>query len=234
MLNLSFAIGSVVVTPFFWSMLLAAAAAAFSFWRKLKDDYQDDEIFSLSILIGFSALVIGRLFFVFFNFSTYGFYLVEWFTLSYKSNFSLSGAFLGAVLAGGRPFFRSKKKYWEIWDALVLPLAYFLLAGSLGKFLTSFDFTFLAYAAVGVFLSTYSLWAKKRYRSFSWYKSGKTGFVFSSGMALVFSLLFLLAILFQGRLYCECLISLLFSVISLFLLYFRSERSIKEDLKINK
>jgi hypothetical protein len=77
--------------------ILALFLASFVFWRKLKEDYPNEEIFSLSILILIFAFLGGRI-------------------------FSLQGAFLGTILA---LILFSKIKKWDLWlaaDALVFPM----------------------------------------------------------------------------------------------------------------
>jgi len=77
--------------------ILALILASFVFWRNLKEDYSNEEIFSLSILILIFAFSGGRF-------------------------FSFLGAFLGAILA---LVLFSKPKKWNSWlvaDALVFPM----------------------------------------------------------------------------------------------------------------
>ncbi len=230
--NLSFNLGSITITPLFWSLALAAILSSFSIWRQLKEDYPEEIIFSSTLAVALAAFLGARLLFVLLNFNQFGFSLVNWLALPIGENFSLTGAFLGAVLLGFWRNWRLKQNPWEFLDALTRPLFYFLFATGLGAFLTEGERWSLAYLALGFFGLLNYPWLKKKYRSFAWYQSGKMGFLISFYSFGIFTLQILLAFLKNGRIYSNELISLGVVLTSLGTLYYRSERDLRKDIKI--
>jgi hypothetical protein len=230
--NLSFTVGSITLTPFFWSLVVAVIISSFSIWRRLKEDYPEEVIFSSTLAAALSAFLCSRLLFVLLHLDQFGFSLINWLALPVGENFSLTGAFLGVISMGYWRNWRLKQNPWEFLDALTLPLLYFLTAGGLGAFLTEGQFWSLAYLSLGFLgLLTYP-WFKKRYRSFAWYQSGKMGFLISFYSFWIFASLILLAFLKNGRIYSNELVSLGLVLLSLGTLYYRSERDLRKDSKI--
>ena len=127
-----------------------------------------------------------------------------------------------------------EKNPWEILDALCIPLVIFLFFVGIGLFLGRKDFWELRYSIVGIIVWLTFLFNKKKYRSFSWYKSGKTGFLFGFSSFLTFLLLLLLAFLKNFSLYWQSGFYLIAVILSLAAIYIRSGRKIKEDLKFLK
>jgi prolipoprotein diacylglyceryltransferase len=234
MINLSFSIGRLVVTPLVLGLALATIFASFSFWRRLREDFKEEEVFNMTLWIMVSAIFFARLFFVLFNFSTYGLYLAEWVSLSFGDNFSLTGAFVGAVLSVVWKLSQKKRNFWEVLDNLVFAWLIFLIPFGLGAWLTRFNYWALGYSLIGTLGALFFLKFKKKYRSFVWYKSGKTGFLFSLVSCLTLCLLAGVAFLKNHQLYLEGLIQLILAAASLGLLYWRSERELREDLRIKK
>lgn len=232
MSDFSFAIGLLLITPLFWGLLVAGVLSSFVLWRNLREDHREEEIFGLTIKVFFSALIFARFFFILFNHSTFGFYLAEWVSLSYGSNFSPLGAAFGAFLPVIWSLKAKKKNYWEVLDWTCFCLLIFLVFGGLGAFLTTGQWLALGYLALGFLGLGLFGWLRRRYRSFVWYKSGKTGFLAGALSSFIFWGSLVLAIARDSRLYLEPVISLLLAVISLGVIYYRSERSLKEDLRI--
>lgn len=226
--ELNLTIGSLVVTPLFWALGLATFFSSFSFWRRLKDDFREEEIFTLTLLVLVAALFSSRLFYLLFHFQDSGFSPLLWF-FSGGERFSLGGAFLGAVLAINWQTSRLEKNAWEVLDALVLPLFYFLIFGGLGHFFNYANKQALAYSLIGLLGSLSYPWLKKSYRSFAWYKSGKTGFLISFYSFWIFLSLFSLAFFENHKLYWEKYFWLVLTLLSLIALYYRSERSFRDD-----
>jgi hypothetical protein len=231
MLDLSFVIGSITFTPLFWSLLVAGVISSYSIWKRLREDYSDEAIFTLTLQNSFFALVFARLFFVLLNFNQFDFSIVSWLTKNVAENFSLSGAFIGVFLATTWKTNSSKKNSWEVLDCLSLPVMYFFLFGGLGSFLSTWNFLDLSFclvALLGLFLYPF---LRKHYRSFAWYKSGKTGFLFSVYSLYSFIFLLVLAFFKTDILYLNRLILLFLILASLSALYIRSEREIGDDIK---
>jgi len=147
--------------------ILGVILFLFIFWKKLKEDYSSNIIFTtaFAILIGSSlGLTISRLFF-----PTWFF----WF------------AFLGSILGMFLMITKFKFRFYETIEALILStiplisLMFFkdsIVNSSLNSFLafvTSLILIFLSY------------WFDINYKSFSWYKSGRIGFTGIS-IAIIF------------------------------------------------
>lgn len=226
-------IGFLKISPFLLSLLASFAVSPFLFWRNLKDEYKEEEIFNLIILAILLSIFTSRLFYVIENFARFNFSLNQWIFLNHGHNFSFSGAFLGVALTIYWQTKKNKKNPWEALDAMILPFFCFSFLSSFGLFLSSFNYVNLFYVLISFLLIIIFPEIKKRYRSLSWYKSGKTGFLFTvfSGGAFLLCFLFALALAFfkKSGIYLEHWIWLMFFLISLGLLYYRSERNFKDD-----
>ena len=227
--NLSLNLGSIRITPLLWSLIIATILASFSFWRRLKEDYKEEVIFKTTFFALASGLFFSRLLFVFLNLGEFGFSFRNFFTLNYLNNFYFAGGLVGVVLAIRWQVKRSKGNVWEVLDALVFSFLCYLIFGNFGFFLTRGNRWDLVYLGIGVAgFILYSL-SQKNYRSFSWYKSGKTGFIFTF-FGLIYSLVFLgLAFLKNDGLYLYRFVWFFLALASAGALYYRSERDLKED-----
>ena len=142
----------------------------FVFWRKLKDDYSSQIIFSLAFFILFGTLL--------------GYVISLWQLKIWFFWLELMGAFVGLTLG----VLKFKTRFYEILEAMVvsmLPvLAIFFLNDSVSN---SSLVSFIAFTTILFLIFVYYL-LDVHYKEFSWYKSGKIGF---SGLA-VLGLLFLI------------------------------------------
>ena len=212
MVNLTFTIGSIKITPLFWSLVIGFVAASFSLWRSLKrEDIEDEEIYRITILLLLAAIAFSQFFLKFINLPIFG-------------------AFWGGVLI---LVWRMKTSQLNIWDgieALTKPLFYLLIIGSIGSFLTFMNYFSLGFLLVGILGLIISLFLKKKYRSLSWYKSGKPGFVFWFGGAFFFIGYLAVDIWNKNGLYLTQLMLLISFFACVAVIYIRSERKIKEDI----
>ena len=164
---------------------LAITAFSFVLWKKLKEDYTTDLIFSFTILIlAFTTLGVA----VAQNFLPgYSFWLVTLLDTLVVSWFVKSNYF----------------KLYELLDALVLSLLTLFLGTNITELLlqiirdrgigvSDIYFTAQIFAAL-LTIILYKIYLK-RYRSFSWYPSGKIGFIGLSLAASYFLLRGLVAI----------------------------------------
>lgn len=210
--NLSFSIGQIKITPFFWCLALAFIFSSFFLWRELKkEDMADEEIYQLTLFILLSGLV--------FSFFT---------SIVIKS--ALFGAFWGTA---GMMYFRLKQTkifFWDGFEALSLPLLIFLVLGSLGIFLRDWNWQILFYGGIGMVGFFLRWYLGKNYRRFAWYKSGKPGIVFWLLSVYVFALFSVLAFWQKTSLYLVLLL-LVSLIVCAGVIYLRSERKPREDLK---
>ncbi len=213
--NLTFSIGQLKITPLFWSLLPALLFASFSFWRKLREDYKEEAIFGLNLLllVSLGSLVILSSLFV------------------KIKGISLPIVFLGAILILKAWSFKTKCNLWEILDALTLPFLYLLFFSGIGYFFSTGNLWDLKNVGSALFSFLVYLLSKNKYRSFSWYKSGKTGFLFWEASFVIFLIFSVLAFMDNDVLYFESVIFILLTIVSAGLVYHRAERNIKNDLK---
>lgn len=146
------------------SFLIVAGIFSFAFvlWRKLKEDYTTDQIFYLTVASLASGVFAGFIIFAYFG-----------------PNFSFLGFWIGSAFACAWLIRKLALHFFEVVDGVVGGALWFLtaLSGSTVIKLGVGDF----FANVGQFavslvsLVSYYLFAA-RYRSFSWYGSGKIGF----------------------------------------------------------
>ena len=211
--DLTLTLGQLKITPFFWGLVFAFVISSFSFWRRLREDYKEEEIFGLTLFI-----VGGSLFFAWVSAFVFG-----------SSQFFPPSAFLGVALSVKLWSTRFKVNIWEVFDALSLPFLFFLLFGGIGSFLGSGNFWDWQYFGVGLLGLGVWKFSKEKYRSFSWYKSGKIGFLLWGVSFVVFLLLSLLAFIKGDALYFELLILIFIALFSAMMIYFRAERHPGED-----
>ena len=211
--NFTLTVGQLKITPLIWGLCLAFVLSSFSFWRRLKEDSREEEIFGLTLFISGGSLFLSWASVFLFS----------------SSQFFFPLAFLGAVLAVRFWSLRFKVNVWEVFDAMSLPFLFFLLFGGIGSLLGSGNLWDWRY--IGVSFLGFGAWkfSRKRYRSFSWYKSGKIGFLFWTISFIVFLLLSVLAFFKENTLYFEVLILTTMTLLSAVIIYYRAERNLRED-----
>lgn len=145
-------------------LILGGFIFLFILWKRLKEDYFDNQIFTTGFYI-FGLVGVAN--------------LVSWYFLKdYWFWLSLLGIFLG-VIAGK---FRFKLRYFEVLEACVVALfapAIMLLIYDGIRF--KHAFSFFAISIIALFIGLYYIFSI-RYRTFTWYRSGRVGF---SGLAIL-------------------------------------------------
>lgn len=183
--DLTITLWNLQITPLVWSLIIAFVFSSFSMWRMMvKEDYKEENIFSTSLFL----ILVG---------------LVFWRLGKVTINIQIASAFWGVVLVFLWRLRFLQKDFWDGLDTLALPWLIFLFFGGIGSFLTTGNFLLLGYVVIGLLgLIGYPI-IKSKYRRFSWYKSGKTGFMFWSSTLVTFFLLFLLDFLLKKGLYLD-------------------------------
>ena len=178
----------------------------FFFWKRLKDDYIRNQIFTTAF---YGLVLLG------------GGYLISfYFFNSLRFWLSLTGAIIGFLWG----IFRYKLKMLEVLEAAVLGLLSIFTLILLGELILSHDILYLFSFIVLVLLIILFHLLDKYYRGFTWYKSGRIGF---SGLTVtgVFFLIYTIVAVTLGGVISfvgnkDYLISLLLAVIS-FLIVFK-------------
>jgi hypothetical protein len=182
----------------------------FVFWKKLKDDYPPEQIFSVSFyilfLIGVAVLI------------SYFFFPKFWFWGLFAS--LLIGIFLG--------MWRFRLRFYETYESGligILPWLSFVFLFDSMK--TTSWYSFCGFLFIWMLVIFY-VFLNLRYKSFSWYKSGKVGFAGLAISIVFFLVRMVVAIYFPYVLSLsgsfDYIISGLFSFIFFLLLFILSTR----------
>lgn len=230
MLPVLISAGPMTIPTFGFFAVLAFIAASFLLWRKLKEDYPEEEIISFTILLTLFAILGGRIFYLVGHFSEFNFNLAEWIFWTRYPGFSLPGAFLSMI-----PFalWWTRKNNWDFWvvvDGAVWGLLAALLLGSFGAWFSDGAPPTSAKIMLAVLLFPLTFYLFRNFRKFIWYKSGKPGFVACAVSSFYFLGLIGLDFWFRITIYLDIAMGLIIGGLGLVFLYHRSERKILKDV----
>lgn len=150
----------------------------FFYWRSLKDDYESEKIFQ-SASLSLWGLGLGAIAFsIFFNnLSTYVFV---------ESQMWFWGAILGFVISLFINTKKSRLRFFESLESGAVGLLLWMmpihLAGYIAKQLVLELYAFIFILLLLIFFNI----VKKNYKSFAWYKSGKSGIASFATLAIYF------------------------------------------------
>jgi hypothetical protein len=166
-------------------------------WRNLRENYQEEKLISYSWLALLIFLLGGRAVFGLTNWGVWNDNLTDWLSIWTHPGFNYWGGVGAMLLVTG---WYCKVNDWKLWSFLeeMTPNIYFL-----GVFLMAEEFIRSGFnIGVGIYLLTAVLgWVivrliSKRYRSYSWYKSGKKGFGWFFTNLVVFIILAVASLLY--------------------------------------
>jgi prolipoprotein diacylglyceryltransferase len=215
-------LGNLFITPFGISLTFAGFLYLFLVFRELSDEYSDDDVVSLSLWSLFCFILGGRIGFGVSHFAWWGLNPLVWLGFWRFGGFSFWGGLIGWFLF---ILFFSKKKSWNAWyilESVLIPLIFFYLLALLGMFFSTANQSYLFHSLLllPVLLSTRFL---KRYRSFSWYPSGRPGFLFLSTLSLFLIFDLIVDFLLSDTLYLNGILKIIILILSLGLIYFLSK-----------
>jgi len=185
---------------------------AYLTWRSLRENYEEDKIVTYSWVALLSFFIGGRIVYGLVNFGVWNDSWMSWFSVWDKPGISYVGGALVLLLIN---FIFSRVNSWKFIpfceDGLIndLILLVFLMADEFLR--TKFDLKIGIYLLFLIVMIFFVKFAKKKYRSFVWYKSGKKGFAFLSTAFLSFLILGFLGMFFKVNI----IYSVLYWVISL-------------------
>lgn len=130
----------------------------FFFWRKLKDDYIQDQIFSTAFYV-----ILISIFFILLS----KFLLPKWWFW-----FGFLGFLIGLMIG----ISRFKLRIYETFDAAIFSFLPSAFAYSLYESTRSSDWYLLAHSVLFLVIFLLYLFFNRNYKKFSWYKSGRVGF----------------------------------------------------------
>lgn len=143
--------------------LLGAFLFLFTFWKRLREDYYENQIFTTGFYI-FLFVFVANLF-------------SRYVANSYWFWFSFVGIVLAIIVSS----YRFKMRFFEVFEASIvasfIPMILILLYDG---FRLRHASSFFAIAVVTLFIGMY-YFLNMHYKKISWYKSGKVGF---SGLAV--------------------------------------------------
>ena len=149
----------------------------FLFWKKMKEDYLPNQIFSTFFYILFFMLVS--------YFVSINLFFPWWFWFTYL------GFILGLVIG----LLRFKLKFYETFEAAFLGFLICFSMYLLGDSVKNLSVVSFAGFVVSMILIGIFQFIDIHYKNFSWYKSGKVGFT-GLALSLLFFLVRILAYIF--------------------------------------
>jgi prolipoprotein diacylglyceryltransferase len=179
-------------------------------WRNLRDNYGEDKL----IAFGWWSILL----FILGSRITYG--LVNWGTFDTAVQWwqieKIPGLIYGGGIATvvGFSWWFSNKNGWKIWSFAedILPFAYLILfVVELSQWWNSKDIKTLLFSLTMLFGYTLTLMFNGRYRSFSWYRSGKKGFDVGATGVIIFLVLIIEVVVFKE----SWMLLVLYSILSL-------------------
>lgn len=151
---------------------------SFVFWRRLKEDYINNQIFTSIIII---FLLTSAVYFI---------------SAKYLPRYTFWLSFLGFILGVAFSSSRFKLRFYETFESSIIAMFPFLSGiflvdvvkhsslFSLGAFAVTFSFQFI-YRFIN-----------NRYKNFGWYKSGRIGFAGLTTLGIYFIIRGVVAIIF--------------------------------------
>lgn len=227
-----FTIGPLIISPFGFFAALAFILGSYFLWKKLREDYPEEEILTLTIFLGAGAIFGARIFYYLSHWYLVGFSVWKIFDFFGFPGYSFFGAVLGALLV---LIFYSKKKNWDPWVTLDEFVKIFFLSSSLigfGSFLSSGEIFGFAFTLLSIICFLIFLYLSFNYRRFVWYKSGKPGFAGLTSFAIFVFIYLVLALFLKSGIFWEEAGFLVLALYALGIVYYRSGRNLKDDLKI--
>jgi prolipoprotein diacylglyceryltransferase len=234
MMPVLFSIGPLIISPFGFFVALSFVVGAYLLWRGLHEDYVEDEILSFTIFVSALSFFGARVFYYLSHLYLAGPNIFKILDLRGFPGYSFLGAVIGAI---GLIIYYAKKKGWDLWvvfDEAIKVFFVVIIFSGVGYYLSSPSLYALSFVVLALIIGVLRLYLSKYYRRLIWYKSGKPGFVSLTTFALFIILYLLLDFFFKKGIVWEGAGFFVLSVYALGITYYRSGRSLKEDLRFFK
>lgn len=201
---------------------VALLISLFIVWKRLREDYQDSEVFSLSLGIIGGALV-G--------------YIGASFLTPYLGDVRFWGAVIGGVGSGVWLTKKTSIRFFEALEAATPAVFVFLMFEALNISLTSLSrfevAQFAVFIQLGIVILVF-IYLAKNFRHFMWYPSGKIGIASMTATSLFFLSRALLANLTPGVLtwssvWADTILGVAGTIVCLVVIYKRSGRNKERD-----
>jgi hypothetical protein len=200
----------------------------------MKENYKERQLITYAWVALLAVMIGGRLAFGLIHFGVWNEDLIDWLLVWQKPGDNLLAGY-GALLLATLGL--SKIYNWKVWAFLEdnsINIALLFMFFLVDEFLRSgFDRQPLIYLVAVLDAVTIGWWFKSKYRSFTWYKSGKKGFVFWWGNLILWLVMAGFSFLLKDKLYMSItyLTLSLISVIGLVILGEVFELSVKKVKK---
>lgn len=169
-------------------------------WRDLRDDYGDQKIINYAWIALLGFLVGGRVVYGLINWGVWNDSWISWLSVWNKPGTNYLGSYLGLILASWLVALKNQWKFLSLMDDIVKPTLVLSSVLMFDEWLRSnFFIKSMIYLGLLMFDVVLVNWLKKRYRSFSWYKSGKKGFVVLFNNLLFFLAVFIVLIIYKDN-----------------------------------
>lgn len=150
------------------SLLVGILGFLFLFWRRLKEDYSSNQIFSFGFLLIFSI--------IFGFFLGLGLYNIEVNKYFNSEGLWFWGAFLFGILGFCFANIQFKLRFFETLESCALGFIFWFFTICLISSVEKVNLKLLLISLIFGSLIPFFFFINSRYKSFTWYKSGKIGF----------------------------------------------------------
>lgn len=183
-------------------------------WRDLRDDYGDQKIINYAWVALLGFLLGGRITYGLVNWGVWNDSWLNWLSVWSKPGTNYLGSYLGLVLASWLVSLKNQWKFLALLDDIIKPTLVFSCLLMIDEWVrANFYIKSMVYLILLVLDIVLVNWLKKKYRSFTWYKSGKKGFVLLFNNFLFFLAVVVILILFKDN-WLSVILALIISLIS--------------------
>jgi len=165
----------------------------FLIWRRLREDYTTDRIFSFSFTVG-GFLILGFVVGIFLQSKIVPSHIFNpagmWFWFSFL--FSLIGFGIG--------FYKFKLRFFETLESVGIAFLFWLFPLFLISSIKLVDIRLLLFCVFEIVLIILFYFLDSRYKSFSWYKSGRVGFAGLCVLVIFFLIRLVVALILPNML----------------------------------
>lgn len=210
---------------------------SFIFYKKaVESHFEDFSILDSVVLSGFWCFIVGRLFFVFENIGSFWNNWSRIFLLNNYPGLSRWGILAGLAIGLWFAIRKLKAKFLDWFDLVSLGVNSGMSIIFAGMALFKFSWQYLLISLIYLIVFSYFWSIEDKYRTIDWYRnkktSAKSGFI-SGFSIMIWGGLFLVENLLFGRVgLISGLWSLCLFVGGPVLVYIRSGRTIKDDIKL--
>ena len=231
-----FKVNSFAVYSFSLLVVFSFLWGSFIFYKKaIESHFEELPVLDTIVFIGFWSFIWGRVFFFLLNLAVFKDHWIRIFFLKDYPGLNHWGLIAGLLFGLFLSLKNLKTKYVDWLDLVMLGMLGGLPVYFAGLCLVSFTWYNLALAVLLSIAFGFFWKAENDYRTYSWYRykktQAKTGFLSGSGL-VVFGIVNILVQIFGNWSLIEVLLDISLIVAGIVLVYIRSGRTVKEDIKI--